>query len=291
MPTRKITLLLVAAIVAIGTIVVARGMMKPAKTAPEGQTVAVQTVEVAAAAHNIKTGTLLKASDFKWIPWAADSDNSALFVKGKTTLAALGGAVARDNINAGEPVTTGRVVQPHDQGFLAAVLKPGMRAMSITLSPSSDVSGFIFPGDRVDVILTHGFSRKGVAALTQRRISETILHDVRVLALDQRSDKDGNDPKLAKTATLEVSPRDAEKLALAVDMTSQMGPDRAELSLALRSLATGDKPGDRNPPPTWDSDVSRAFPSVDGSDGLTQRVQVMRGQTTTEDVFERHGDR
>jgi len=288
MASRKIILLLIAGVVGIGTVVAVHSMMQPEQQTAD-QAPVVQAVEVAAAAHDLTTGTILKDTDLKWIPWATSTDGGAFYLKGTTNLPDLVGSVARDNISSGEPILSGRIVQPHDQGFLAAVLTPGMRAMSVSLSPTSEVSGFIFPGDHVDVILTHSFSRKDVSDLTERRVSETILQDVRVLALDQRSDKQTNDPKIAATATLEVDVKQAEKLALAADMTAQMS-NKGTLSLVLRSLAhTGDKAEpDKKPTPTWDSDVSPAYPTVNGEDGLMQRVQVMRGKAITEDTFERH---
>src|SRR5471030_901632 len=102
--------------------------------------------------------------------------------------------------------------------------------MSVTLTPSAEVAGFIFPGDRVDVILTHSFSRKDVSALTERHVSETVLTNARVLALDQKSDDQTTDPKVAQLATLEVTPRQAEKLVLAADLIGGQG-GRGTISL------------------------------------------------------------
>lgn len=289
MASRKITLLLVAATVALGTVFAVRSLMGPQQpqTAAQAQAPAVPTVEVAAAAHDLRAGQLLKEADFKWVPWASTGDTSALFVKGKANLTDLTGSVARDAIASGEPIVSSRVVQPKDQGFLAAVLTPGLRAMSVSLSPTAQVAGFIFPGDRVDVILTHGFSRKDSTDLTERRVSETILQNVRVLALDQRSEK-GSDPKVAQLATLELSDKQAEKLALAADMAAQTA-SKGTLMLVLRSLATEEKDEQaKKSAPTWDSDVSPAYPSMNGEDSLMHRVQVMRGKATTESTFERH---
>ncbi len=288
MASRKVTLLLAAAVVAVGTVFVVRSLMTPEAT-PD-KIVAVQSTEVAVAARDLPTGTVLKESDLKWAPWVASADTGFMIVKGKANLADFAGAVVRDGFRAGDPIMSSRIAHARDQGFLAAVLTPGMRAMSISLSPSSQVAGFIFPGDRVDVIMTHAFSRKDVPYLTERRISETILQNIRVLALDQRSDNQSNDPKVAQIATLEVSKKDAEKLALAIDMS--VGPgDKASLMLTLRSLAVDEpvlgKAGEEQSP-TWDSDVSHSFPSVNGEDDLIHRVQVMRGKTTTENTFERH---
>ncbi|MFA4995261.1 MAG: Flp pilus assembly protein CpaB [Bdellovibrionales bacterium] len=293
MASRKITLLLAAAVVAIGTVFVVRGMMAPEDGAPKH--VAVQTNEVAVAARDLPTGTVLKETDLKWAPWVVGADMGFMLVKGKTNLSDFTGAVVRDGFRAGDPIISSRIAHSRDQGFLAAVLTPGMRAISISLSPTAEVAGFIFPGDRVDVILTHSFSRKDIPYLTERRISETILQNVRVLALDQRSDNQNNDPKVAQLATLEVSKKDAEKLALAIDMASSNsgGNGKASLMLTLRSLAVDDPAPDgtklsEEQAPTWDSDVSRSYPSVSGEDSLIHRVQVMRGKTTTENTFERH---
>jgi pilus assembly protein CpaB len=297
MASRKITLLLAAAVIALGTVFAVRGLMTPEAPAPNQPQPVAQAIEVVVAARDLPTGTILKESDMKWAGWAANADTSSLLVKGQTNLPDLVGAVVRDGFRSGEPLMASRVAHPRDQGFLAAVLTPGMRAMSVSLSPTAEVAGFIFPGDHVDVILTHGFSRKDVSALTERRVSETILQDVRVLALDQRSDNQSNDPKVAQLATLEVSRKDAERLALAIDMAAgQSGGGKASLSLVLRSLAVvddkpqadGKTPEEDKQAPTWDSDVSRSYPAVNGDDALIQRVQVMRGKNTIENTFERH---
>jgi pilus assembly protein CpaB len=288
MGTRRIILLLFAAVIAIAIAFTVFKQQSP-KESPAATQAVVPTTEIAAAARDLPTGTILKESDLKWVTWAANADTSALLVKGQTTLADAAGAVVRDGFRAGEPIIAARIAHPHDQGFLAAVLNPGMRAMSISLTPTAEVAGFIFPGDRVDVILTHSFSRKDSPDLTERRISETLLRNVRVLALDQRSDNQTTDPKIAQIATLEVDEKQAEKLALAIDMASTSSSNKAELTLVLRSLASDDKnTADKKSLPTWDSDVSSAYPTVNGEDGLVQRVQVMRGKTITEDTFERH---
>jgi pilus assembly protein CpaB len=285
MAPRKIILLGLALLVGAGTFVVFRSSVKP----PPAAETHVEQTQVLAAARDLPTGTILRDSDMKWIPWAATAPSDRLFVKSKTDKSALIGAVLRDGLHEDEPFITGNVVQPHEQGFLAAVLTPGMRAVSITLTPSAEVAGFIFPGDRVDVILTHTFSRKDVSDMTERYVSETVLTDVRVLALDQKSDNQSTDPKVATLATLEVSPRQAEKLALAADIVgSQTAGNRGMLSLALRSLA-GAEDTSKVPGPTWDSDVSSAYPTVRGDDGFVQKVQIMRGQNVTQDTFERHG--
>ena len=308
MTPRKIILLALALLVGVGTFVAFRASQVPQQTVAQTP---VEAPQVLAAARDLPTGTILKEVDMKWIPWNSGTENSKLFVKGKVDMNSLVGAVMRNGIRADEPILGGQVVQSHEQGFLAAVLTPGMRAVSLTLSPSSEVAGFIFPGDRVDVILTHSFSRKDVTDLTERHVSETVLTDVRVLALDQKSDDQTTDPKVAQLATLEVTPKQAEKLVLAADLIGGTnGTGHGSISLALRSLAADNQqpgvvigtatainaskiapppsPAEGAMPPMWDSDISAAYPTVNGEDGLMQKVQVMRGKELSEVTFMRH---
>lgn len=288
MSMRKIILLSLALLIGVGTYMVLRSSEQPQQVAE----VQVKTTEILAAARDLPTGAILKESDMKWIPWAATADTAKLYVKGAADMGGLIGAVLREGLRSDEPFIMGRVVQPHEQGFLAAVLTPGMRAVSVALTPSAEVAGFIFPGDRVDVILTHSFSRKDITELSERHVSETVLTNARVLALDQKSDNQTVEPKVAATATLEVTPKQAEKLALAADLVGGPGgASRGAISLALRSLASEEDAAAQSTSvkgPTWDSDVSSAYPTVNGDDGLMQRVQVMRGKDKTETTFERH---
>lgn len=289
MSMRKIILLSLALLIGVGTFMVFRSSEQPQKMA-EAQ---VKTTEILAAARDLPTGTILKEADMKWIPWASTADTTKLYLKGTADTSSLIGAVLREGLHSDEPFIIGRVVQPHEQGFLAAVLDSGMRAVSVTLTPSAEVAGFIFPGDRVDVILTHTFSRKDSTDLSERHVSETVLTNVRVLALDQKSDNQSVEPKVATTVTLEVAEKQAEKLALASDLVGGSGGvGRGAITLALRSLATdSDKAvsvSTSGTGPTWDSDVSPAYPTVNGDDGLMQKVEIMRGKEKSETTFERH---
>jgi len=291
MPPRKIILLVVAMVIALGTVLLARSMMSSAPQAP----VETSSTEVLAAAHDLPIGTLIKEADLKWISWTTEADTGGLYVKGKTDENTVIGSVVRQSLREGEPLMSGHIVRPHEQGFLAAVLTPGKRAMAVAITPVAGVAGFIFPGDHVDVILAHQVERKDDASLTVRRVSETVLTDVRVLALDQKTSDQTTDPKIAQLATLEVTPKQAEKVAL----LTQLGT----LSLVLRSLASETDtpaipaiPADALLPDalpgaetsyTWDSDVSEVLPKPSDRSGLVQKVQVMRGKDTTETNFDR----
>jgi pilus assembly protein CpaB len=142
--------------------------------------------------------------------------------------------IARAPFVTGEPIREAKLVNGKGSGFMAAILPSGMRAVSTQISPETGAGGFILPNDRVDVILTR--QQTTGAAGSQRQTSETILDNIRVLAIDQNvQEKDGQKVVVGKTATLELSPKQAETLALAQRLGS--------LSLALRSIAdaSGDK--------------------------------------------------
>jgi pilus assembly protein CpaB len=136
----------------------------------------------------------------------------------------------RKHIAAGQPITGGSIVKPGQRGFMAAVLNPGMRAVSLSTSAVSSVAGFVFPGDRVDILLTHRVGgRRG------RLVTETMMTKVRVLAIDQKVTDGNQKAKVGKTVTVEVTPRQAEVMAVAANL--------GKLSLSLRSLKQVDEDG------------------------------------------------
>ncbi len=295
MPTRKIALLVVALLIAGGTVLLARSILSGGGEPSERRAAKVGH-EILVATKDLPAGTILKDSDIEWYPWPAEGKTDNYAVKGQTDKAAYIGNVVRYGMRAGEPIVVGRVVKPGQSGFMAAALAPGMRAISISTSAVAGVAGFIFPGDHVDVIVTRQIGgRGGTEGGATRKVSETILRDVRVLALDQRMDDQATTPKVAQTATLEVTGKQAETVALAGEMGT--------LSLALRSIARdipqNEKPAtaagadsivlneDSPPGLTWDSDVSSAFlPSPSNRTGLVQKITVIRGKEVSESVYD-----
>jgi len=150
----------------------------------------------------------------------------------------LVGTVVRTAITAGQPITKGSLVSPGDRGFLAAALGPGMRAVTVPVSSLTGVAGFVFPGDRVDLLLTQSLKQTidvdGVDQAPRTKVAETIMRNLRVLATDQRArprkNKKGNVVvKKYKFVTLEATPALAEKISVALSIGT--------LSLSLRSLA------------------------------------------------------
>jgi pilus assembly protein CpaB len=203
---------------------------KPAAPAP-APVVQFPTVDVLIAKSDIGMGTAVSADSFQWQAWPAATTGSNYIVKKDRPAAMeeLSGAITRAPFTAGEPIRDAKLIKANGAaGYMAAILPSGMRAVSTEISPETGAGGFILPNDRVDVILTKR-PRESESKGGESSSSETILRNVRVLAIDQTvEEKDGQRVVVGKTATLELSPRQAESLALA----RQLGT----LSLALRSL-------------------------------------------------------
>lgn len=253
---RLILISLVALVVALGAAFVARGI-----AAPKAPAVVVEApppepkVQVLVAKRDMTVGERLDEAAIGWQPWPAESLNAAYITDGagaataptatkekvvaaagdaaKTAakmvgasdpgrMAAWFGAVVREPISAGEPIVERKVVRAGASGVLAVTLQPGMRAMSVPLSAENSAAGFILPGDHVDVVQI----RKGPAGVE----SGTVMHNVRVLAIDQNTRAD---PKAAaqvgSQATLELTPGQAEDMVLA--------RAQGDLTLVLRSYA------------------------------------------------------
>jgi pilus assembly protein CpaB len=234
MDRKKLLLLVGALIVAVGTALIARSMFAGA-AAPQAEAAQVepQGPKVLVAQRALPVGTIITADAIGYQLWPEELVQDAYFLEGEADMAKLLGTVVRHPITAGEPVTQGSLVSPGDRGFLAAALTPGMRAITVPVSAQSGVAGFVFPGDRVDMVLTQSING---AETTPLKASETILRNLRVLATDQSTTQekaeDGSTVvKAFRTVTLEVTPTIAEKIAVAQTIGT--------LSLSLRSLADG----------------------------------------------------
>jgi pilus assembly protein CpaB len=191
----------------------------------------LETADVLVAKNEIGVGQALNAGDLGWQQWPAASAGSFIRRADRPDAAnQLAGAIARQPIGAGEPVRENRLIKAKGSGYMAAILPSGMRAFSTEISVETGAGGFILPNDRVDVILSRRDREAEKASGIEAHISETILHDVRVLAIDQTvEEKNGQRVVVGKTATLELTQRQSELLA----MSRAMGT----LTLALRSLA------------------------------------------------------
>lgn len=234
MDVKKLVLLIGALIVAAITAVTAKNMFSGAGApSAAAKPVVPAGPEVLVATRALPIGTIIDAEALRFQRWPEGLVQPAYYIKGKPGVnpQALIGTVVRNEITAGQPFTQGSLIKPGDRGFLAAALGPGMRAVTVAVSATSGVAGFVFPGDRVDIVLTQQVEGGGDG--TPLKVSETILRNVRVLATDQRMSAQGEDGKQVvqrfSMVTLEATPKIAEKIAVAQTIGA--------LSLSLRSIA------------------------------------------------------
>lgn len=266
MDSRKIVLLVGALLVAGITAFFARtmiaGMPASQPIGPMAPTV-VAGPEVLVATRALPVGTILDATALKFQPWPQQLVDNAYYLRAGTDMSKLVGTVVRNAITAGQPVTRGALVSPGDRGFLAAALGPGMRAVTVNVSNQAAVAGFVFPGDRIDLVLTQTVNGGGDGQ--PLKVSETIMRNVRVLATDQRTDNDVGEDGKAKiipysSVTLEATPKMAEQVAVARTI--------GELSLSLRALAD-------NSPELEEAIASGAVRMPDG-DPRAEKAMMLR---------------
>jgi pilus assembly protein CpaB len=216
----------VAAVAAGAAAFLANGFLGKSQSPEVVEVNNVSMTPVLVTLKDIRIGEILDASNLGWKDWPSDGVGQFMVTRSGSAhiFEELKGARARASLFEGEPLNKRRTVEVGDTGFMAAVLPKGMRAISIRVSPETGAGGFILPNDRVDVLLTRKISGN-------REISDTVLTNVRVLAIDQqiKTTEDGGQVIVGKTATLELEPKQSEILAL-VESSGQ-------LSLALRSLA------------------------------------------------------
>jgi len=238
--------------------------------------------KVLVAARDLDAGQRLTDADLAWKDWPVDEVNPAFITDGSVPIpaavnapaaakagsavqraaqtatdAVTGGAkadyfgsVVREPILAGEPIVGRKIVRAGDSGYMAAYLEPGMRAMAIAVTVESMAGGFILPGDRVDVVLSREIEVNGGESSGKQHSAHTVMQNIKVLAIDQ-STRAGDDEQavVGATATLEVTPRDAEALALA--------KSQGDLSLVLRSYADTAGPSGRTAGPTQEATAVR----------------------------------
>lgn len=291
---RRLILILVALLISGGTFLLVQkwmqgglGRSRPAASgrgAPVGPAIRILVARTA-----IVQGGLLTANSLRWQTWPSSDPPAPYLVEGRSRVQDVIGSIARSSLVPGQPLAAGGFVRPGDRGTLAAMLNPGFRAITVNVTPNTGNAGLVIPGDRVDLILTltvPARDKDGPA----RHVSETILHDVRVAGLDESlsdnskpGDKKIDKKEPPKTATLEVTPKQAEIVAVAADL--------GVLSLSLRSLGRTDEDGAvATPTHTWDNEAAQGVLGGPPSDRPSrprigppqQRVVVVRGDASTE---------
>ncbi len=208
-------------------------------------------------ANDLPAGHLLSEIDLTWADSLAGvPEDRDLFIEAPELRRSLRGALLLTSLAAGEMVRPSHIMRPGDVGFAAKAIGPGMRAVSIKVEAHTAVNGFIGPGDRVDVILTDMINDDTNAFLVNQRFyGETVVADVRVLSMQTFliEDTAGETPEVknSATATLEVTPKQAEMVALAADMGGLTLSLRAELTDGLTPVAFGGGTSDVDPAPSY----------------------------------------
>ncbi len=279
MSSRNFLLLAVALVIAGFTAFALRTRMQ---AVPANTQAAVTVQRILVAKKDIPAGSFVRAGqDLDWANWPSNAIQEYHIREGAEQITAFDGAVARRAMKAGEAVMPNALIKPGAGGFLSAVLEQGKRAVSIAVTATSGNAGFIFPGDRVDLIVTHKVkvtSGPGGEA-EEAVISETFVENVRVVAVDQKLDNPENKALLAKTVTVEATPKQAEKIQVATEL--------GKVSFSLRSLSdsTVQTNADgkdlvteltKGEPQSFTRDFE-VSPSLERSGNSNARIRVIRG--------------
>jgi pilus assembly protein CpaB len=225
------------------------------REAPQQQAAApppppLPTVEILVAKNDLGRGQTIATGDIGWQSWPADAANPNFIKKSERPDAVdqFVGAIARESIVSGEPIREPAVVFAKSSGFLAAILPKGMRAVSMEVNAENSAGGFVLPDDHVDVMLTRRDRAAEKVTGVEKFITEAILRNVRVLAIDQSvEEKAGQKVAVGRTATLELTPDQSQTL----ELSHQLGT----LSLALRSIVDSQS---STPESVTDGDDKRA---------------------------------
>jgi pilus assembly protein CpaB len=239
MNVKSVILIVAALLFAGGTAFVASKMLGGRQPVQQAKVQEQPAKKVLVAKGNLPAGTFIKEEDVSWQKWPVDGVNEAYLLEGQSDLNTVVGAVVRKGIVAGEPITESQIARPGDRGFLAAVLTPGMRAISIDVNEPSSVAGLVFPGDRVDILLNMSFVIQEIGSDGNEQTSnykpqttETVLENVRLLATDRNLNDIEGEPKKLNTVTIELTPKQAEMIKVAASM--------GQLALSLRGLGMPD---------------------------------------------------
>jgi pilus assembly protein CpaB len=255
--------LLVVSLAAVGIAAGVHLLLRPGAEAPAAATrPAAPAPAVLTVKNALPPGHILRPDDLVEVPWGNGNLPASAIQAGTPDAQAIPGAVTRRAFAAGEMLVPGSVIRPGERGFLAALVTPGNRAIAVSVDATTAAGGLIWPGDRVDIILTQEIREDGVP-LAQQVVSETILSDVRILSTDQKLDSAGQtsgtvegavEPRrIPTTVTLEVTPDDAERVTVAGTL--------GRLHLTLRGVAASGQPATPSAV-TWAGTVSPALGTV-----------------------------
>ena len=187
-----------------------------------------ETTTIIVAAEALPFGANIDAQSLRLVTWPQESIPPGSFTSMDEVFAGAegdGDRIALSALVAGEPLLRSRISGFGERPILSRQVAEGMRAMTIRIDDVSGVAGFVLPGDRVDILLT-----RQDETIEDLMVTDIILQNIVVLGIDQSADQRTDEPIVARAATVEVTPEQAQKLALA---------QRAgDLTLALRGVTT-----------------------------------------------------
>jgi pilus assembly protein CpaB len=233
MPASRLVIMAVALASAGGAGYLAMNWMQPPPPevveVPAGP--AVQTTEVLALTGDVAMGQPLEGK-IAWQEWPSSGVSDGFITKQDQpdALDKLKNSLARVSLYGGEPVRKAKLVG-EGQSFMSSILPSGRRAVATQIAADTSAGGFILPNDFVDIIMTRRKPGEGGAQAEGAFITETILKNIKVLAIDQaiQEDEEGRRVKVGETATLELTPQQAEIITVAQQMADR-------LTLSLRSV-------------------------------------------------------
>ena len=254
----------------------------------------------------LQAGTLLKDADMREQEVEPSAVNENTFAADENARSEVRGAMLRRYLDVGQTILRPDILRPRDRGFLAAVLQPGPRAVSIGVDATTGASGLISPGDLVDVILTQEFAR-GDTPIGRRVVAETVLNMVRVIAVDQQiaqgapngTGLPNTNARVASNVSLQVTPEQAAKVVVASRLgkltllvrsidNDQVGvttiaQNPADTSNALKSTPSATPSAPPPPPSVFGSDVSAALSHDEPA--VTPRLRLIQGDAVSDVMF------
>lgn len=198
----------------------------------------LKLTKVLVAKRDMAIGDTVTAESMGWVDWPSTSVSTSFLTQtgNKTALEDYKDAIVRIPVASGEPITPAKIVRPNGPvSSVAALITPGMRATTVPINVEGGVSGFVLPNSKVDVILTRSLTVQSGGNNVSRSVASTILENVKVLAIDQNLTAAKDQKAMTGgTATLELSPQDAERLKTADSL--------GDISLVLRGYADSEGP-------------------------------------------------
>lgn len=226
---RNIIIIAIAALLGIIAVVVANSYLSGVEKNQERAAEQNRLVQIAVARVPMEYGTALTTENIRMVSWPATSVPAGAFQSTKALVGSEPRVVLRA-LEAGEPILPGKITGPGGRASISELIDPDMRAVAVRINDVAGVAGFILPNDSVDVLLTRTPKTEMEGQIDP--ITDVLLQNVRVIAIDQRAGEKNNQTKVGKTATLLVDQQGAQKLALASSVGS--------LSLALRNAVNQD---------------------------------------------------